>query len=252
MDMNVYQLERNFADLWLVENKLTNTEFIFAFHGISTAGWETGSHLHVSTRPTSENGWSDVFAEERFYNVFPEGPRKDASFHTIFDDGSHWQDVNPKQPFIAKYRDGGPNAVGPNGELLSDDGDGFFVVSRYAEILLIYAEAANMAENGPSSQALEAINKVRRRAMGLDPDTPDPGVDLPAGMSQASFDKAVLDERNWELAFENNRWFDLVRKKMVVEVNKELYPYVDEHNQLLPKPELQVTLTEGLKQNDGY
>ena len=59
--------------------------------------------------------------------------------------------------------------------------------------------------------------------------------DLPLGMSQNDFDKAVLDERNWELAFEGNRWHDLVRRKMVVEVNQDEHPNVSETNRLLPQ-----------------
>jgi len=122
-------------------------------------------------------------------------------------------------------------------------------MSRYAEVLLTYAEAANMAEGSPSPAALDAINQVRRRASGnnrvLYPD-------LTAGTSQQAFDAAVIAERAWELAFENKRWFDLVRKEKVVEVNKALYPSVSAKNMLLPKPQKEVNMIKGLKQNAGY
>ncbi|MEO7983940.1 MAG: RagB/SusD family nutrient uptake outer membrane protein, partial [Bacteroidota bacterium] len=63
----------------------------------------------------------------------------------------------------------------------------------------------------------------------------------------------VLAERNWELAFELYRWFDLVRRQMVVSVNQTLYPKVDAHNMLLPKPSAEVQLLNGLlNQNNGY
>lgn len=123
---------------------------------------------------------------------------------------------------------------------------------RYADVLLIYAEAANQAEGSPSADALEAINKVRRRANGKDPNTPDAGSDLAPGISKDDFDKAVLDERNWELAFENNRWFDLVRRDKVVEVMGAWYPGVTEDRMLLPKPIKEITLVKGLTQNKGY
>ena len=251
IDLGVYQLENDFRDLWLTANKTTNSEFIFTLHGSPTRSWLEASHLHVATRPSVEKGWANTYSEARFYNAFPEGPRKDVSFHTEFNDGTNWQDVAPNQPFIAKYRDAGPEAATFESDAIANDGEGFFVLLRYADVLLMYAEAANMAESGPSPEALEAINKVRRRAMGLDPNTPDAGVDLVA-MSQSDFDDAVIAERNWELAFENNRWFDLVRKKMVVEVNQAVFPNVSEHNRLFPKPALQVDLTEGLEQNPGY
>ena len=71
-------------------------------------------------------------------------------------------------------------------------------------------------------------------------------------MSKQAFDDAVIAERNWELAFECKRWFDLVRKEKVVSANIDLYPYVDAHNMLLPKPQIEVDLIPGLKQNPGY
>ena len=48
-----------------------------------------------------------------------------------------------------------------------------------------------------------------------------------------------------------NRWFDLVRKKMVVEVNKDVHPNVTENNRLLPKPSAQL-IPGILEQNNGY
>ena len=228
-----YKLEDNFADLWTQEKKLTNTEFIFTFYGSIEQGGDYGSHMHQATRHwgNGEGGWGDYFSEERFFNIFPDSPRKDASFTSVFADGKTFTEANV-QPYIAKYRDAGKTG--------SDYGEGFRPILRYADVLLIYAEAANMAESGPSSEALEAINKVRRRAHNLNPDTYSTAVDLPTGMSQSEFDKAVLDERNWELAFEGNRWHDLVRRKMVVEVNKSEHPNATEKNRLLPKPAAQL------------
>jgi len=250
MDGGQYSLEANFADLWKVSNKLTNREFIFMFNGVSTASYVEGSHLHVASRPGEEGGWDDMMSEARFFNAFPAGPRKDATFHTVFTDAARttWQKSNVGQPYMAKYRDAGAAATA-NGPVASNDGDGFFVMSRYAEVLLIYAEAANMAEGSPSAAALAAINQVRRRASGgnqaLYPD-------LTTGLSQSAFDAAVLAERAWELAFENKRWFDLVRKEQVVAVNKALYPNVSAKNQLIPKPQKEVDMIQGLKQNPGY
>ena len=246
-----YNLEPDFAGLWLADNKLTNSEFIFALHGVSGKGWEVGSHQHVASRPSVEGGWGDWFSEARFYNAFPDGYRKDVSFHTTFENGQSWEEVNPKEPFVAKYRDAGSNAAGMTGSVKSNDGDGFTVLLRYADVLLIFAEASNKADGSPSNEAIEALNKVRRRANNLDVNTPDTSVDWPT-VGPADFDDAVIAERAWELAFEGKRWFDLVRREMVVEVNKDVHPNVKETNRLLPKPALEVTLTEGLEQNTGY
>ncbi len=231
-----YDLEPNFADLWTQDKKLTTPEFIFTFYGSFEEDGAFGSHMHQATRHWGngeEKGWGDYFSEERFLNVFPDGPRKDASFTTVFPDGTSWFDAGV-QPHIAKYRDAG--------QVGRDWGEGFRPILRYSDVLLVYAEAANMAEGGPSQAAYDAVNAVRQRA-GL--------ADLPLGMSQSDFDKAVLDERNWELAFEGNRWHDLVRKKMVVEVNQDEHPNVSETNRLLPKPGAQL-IPGILDQNPGY
>lgn len=242
--MGMYSLEPDFSDLWKEENKLTNNEFIFAFYGSIASGGVSGSHMHTASRHwgNGEGGWGDFFSEDRFFNAFPDSPRKESTFTSVFADGTSWEDAGV-QPHMAKYRDAG-ETVGANGE-------GFNVLLRYADVLLIYAEAANMAEGNPSEAALDAVNQVRRRSQGFDPNTPNTNIDLPSGMSQLDFDKAVLDERNWELAFELNRWFDLVRRKMVVEVNQGVHSGVTENNRLLPKPSAQL-IPGILEQNPGY
>ena len=250
MDMHIYSLMPNFGDLWLVANKLKNPEFIFFLNGIGSNG-ATAAHFHESQRPGEEGGWNDIMTEARFFNAFPAGPRKDYSFWTTFADAKHttWQNSAIGQPFIAKYRDAGSGGSRDQGNVSSYNGDGFFPISRYAEILLIYAEAANMAEGGPSAAALDAINQVRRRAGGNDQAVYP---DLTSGMTKEAFDAAVISEREWELAFECKRWFDLVRKEQVVSANVALYPNVTVNNQLLPKPSTEVALIPGLKQNSGY
>lgn len=244
MDMGVYQLEPNFSDLWLVKNKLSNKEFIFSLQGISTGGWIPGSHFHVATRPWDggEGGWGDLCTDKRFFAMFPEGPRKKASFHTVLLDGTTWEKSSLGQPYIAKYRDGGA-PCGPNEVCAGNDGDFCAPILRYADVLMIYAEASNMAEGKPSATALSALNQVRKRA-GLDL--------LPTGLSKEVFDKSVLDERNWELAFEHNRWFDLVRRDILVSTLKAWHPDVTETRKLLPKPSTELVLVKGLRQNPGF
>ena len=248
MDAGVFNLESDVADLWKQAKRLTNKEFIFAFHGDIT---NNASTQHVSSRPGADGGWSDWSSEERFFNAFPDSYRKDVSFTSVFSNGQTFVEAGD-HPHAAKYRDGGPqyaaDATGGNA-----NGDASFNVFRYAEVLLIYAEAANMAEGSPSADALEAINMVRRRAEKLPINTPNAGVDIVTGISQSDFDDAVIAERNWELAFEGKRWFDLVRKEMVVEVNLGVHSGVSATDRLHPKPNAQVSVLEGfLDQNEGY
>jgi hypothetical protein len=68
-------------------------------------------------------------------------------------------------------------------------------------VLLIYAEAANEANGGPTPEALEAVNKIRRRNSASE-------VKM---MSQQAFRSFVLEERRRELAQEGDRRWDLLR-----------------------------------------
>jgi hypothetical protein len=72
---------------------------------------------------------------------------------------------------------------------------------RYPDVLLIYAEAANEANGGPTPEALEAVNKIRRRNSASE-------VKM---MSQQAFRSFVLEERRRELAQEGDRRWDLLR-----------------------------------------
>ena len=79
---------------------------------------------------------------------------------------------------------------------------------RYADVLLMYAEAANELDGGPSdAKAVQCLTKVHQRAFT----DGDAAFITAAQASKDDFQKAVLDERKWEFAGENNRWRDLVR-----------------------------------------
>lgn len=104
---------------------------------------------------------------------------------------------------LGKYRDPGSVEETASG----NDWPAF----RYADALLIYAEADNSANGAPSAAAYEAVNQIRRRAYGLDVNTPDASVDLQPGLSAAAFDELVFQERGYEFLGEGKRWFDLVR-----------------------------------------
>lgn len=90
--------------------------------------------------------------------------------------------------------------------------DGFFKLFRYAELLLNYAEAANEASinNIAPNDAVDAINEVRNRA-GM------PSV--PYGISQDEFRAKVRNERRVEFAFEEHRFFDVRRWKILSETD---------------------------------
>lgn len=138
-----------------------------------------------------------------------------------------------------------------------------FPITRYADILLMHAEAIWRVAGSPVStsdaQALTAINQVRRRGFGLPINTPNASVDV-----TSVSEKILLDERKRELCFEGHRWHDLVRFGKLLEAVKSInYNYVAElprpdlniknHHILLPIPQTQIDVSEEqLIQNPGY
>lgn len=88
----------------------------------------------------------------------------------------------------------------------------------------MYAEAVWRAHGAPTAEALECVNRVRRRGFGVDIRTPDPAVDLPMSGGEA-FGEALLAERSFELCFEGQRWYDLVRFGKLEEGVKKLAKY---------------------------
>lgn len=124
---------------------------------------------------------------------------------------------------------------------------------RYADILLLYAEAANEAEGTPSVMAYDCVNQIRNRA-GLQP---------LAGLSQSKFREAVWTERYHELAYENKIWFDMARTRKVLNLenggfddyvgHKFTYgPSLGEKELLFPIPTSELNNNGKLDQNAGY
>ncbi|MEQ6121227.1 RagB/SusD family nutrient uptake outer membrane protein [Reichenbachiella sp. MALMAid0571] len=147
--------------------------------------------------------------------------------------------------------------------LILNDGNRNTKILRFADILLIYAEALNEANSGPTTAAFDAIDEVRNRA-GL--------IDLSTTLSQNDFREAVYLERRLELFAENIRWFDLVRQGRYISTMESFsntlqdYPNpatastmvieknVQSHFNLLPIPKSQLDILELEEdiQNPGY
>ncbi|MET3112302.1 hypothetical protein AAKU52_000013 [Pedobacter sp. CG_S7] len=123
---------------------------------------------------------------------------------------------------------------------------------RYAQVLLDFAEASNEA-NGPTSEAYNAVNKIRSRAA-----LPDL-----AGLSKAQLREAIWRERFYELSFENKTWFDMVRIRKGFNVATKQFdnyvgykfsygPIVSERELLFPIPTSEVRNNKNITQNPGY
>ena len=114
-------------------------------------------------------------------------------------------------------------------------------VIRYADVLLMYAEALN--ENGKTAEALVQLNKIRTRA----------GVPTYSGLTQSETREKIYLERRLELAFEGQRWFDLLRTGQALTV---MQPYgMKPHMTVFPIPISQIQLINDnnlFPQNPGY
>ena len=130
------------------------------------------------------------------------------------------------------------------------DSDNNWIVLRYADVLLMYAEALNeqgYVANGP---AFTYLNQVRSRA-GLAAKTSTNANAALQVADQAAFRLAVEQERRVELAFEGHRWFDLVRTGRAVTVLGALG--MQPHHVLFPIPQTQIDINPSLiSQNQGY
>jgi hypothetical protein len=114
-------------------------------------------------------------------------------------------------------------------------------IMRYAEVLLVYAEAA-----GPAL-GKTYIDQVRNRA-GLDP--------LPAGMTDDQFLEAIYKERRHEFAFEMHRWYDLLRHPnpnyFIDVMRAHGKTNIQPKHRYMPIPQAERDKNSNLTQNEGY
>lgn len=121
---------------------------------------------------------------------------------------------NVNQPYIAKYTRLRGATPGAEGRASSQN----YLMMRYAEVLLIAAEALNEIPSGNAAEKEGYVNLVRTRARMGGVANGNTASLFPAnvtsGLSQDAFRTMVLEERRIELAFEQKRWYDIVRRKM--------------------------------------
>jgi hypothetical protein len=127
---------------------------------------------------------------------------------------------------------------------------------RYSEVLLMYAEAAAHAAGGPTSDAVEALNKVHRRAYGQDQNTPSPFDINIADYDENSFVDKVIEERGYEFIFEGKRWFTLKRTgKAAALILANRGKQIAEKHYLFPIPLSELNFNDAINQEDqnpGY
>ncbi|GAA4457033.1 RagB/SusD family nutrient uptake outer membrane protein [Nibrella saemangeumensis] len=195
----------------------------FAPRGIPTSIIATGGGLGFN-KPTAD-----------IERAFETGDlRKEISMATGYT-GSNGSFV--AAPYVRKWIPSTPITV-------AGDTDNNFMVLRYADVLLMYAEVLN--ETGKSAEALTYLNQIRQRA----------GLAALTELAQPALRLAIEKERRVELAFENHRWFDLLRTGRAVEVMRAAFPQFEGRvgKQLLyPIPQTQIDINPTvIKQNPGY
>lgn len=219
-----YQLLPNVADVYSVANK-NNAELLFAVkfrkggllgegHG-SWYGTNIGDNIEPSLRAAYSPGDKrlPLTVQVRVPSSVNSVPRK------FYDELS------------------GTNDVGND-----------FPVLRFADVLLLYAEALNEVGYQAAGEAFTALNRVRTRA-GVSVYT---AADL---ATKEAFRTAVIKERRLELALENDRWFDLIRTGTAVDAIKATNITMPAYRVYYPIPQSEIDVYNNkttFPQNEGY
>ena len=208
-------------------------------------GYGEGSNYANNFAP--ENSGTNVVAvggtggnnipEMDIYNAYEEGDlRRDFSMSLGYYDNrknNEWVESR----YVCKFMDV---------PYQNNDASNNYPVIRYADVILMYAEALN--QNGKTAEACKYLNMTRRRGFG-DQTTETSPVDLQT-TDKAQFALMVEQERRVELAFENHRWFDLIRTGRAVEVMRSKGFSLNETNLICPIPQKQIDVNPKLTQND--
>ncbi|MDL2214596.1 RagB/SusD family nutrient uptake outer membrane protein [Dysgonomonas sp. OttesenSCG-928-M03] len=238
-------LTASYPDLWKETLKTQANEHMFAIH--NSVADKMASQYGKSFYPADfypKAGWSDYYANEAFMLKYPEGERKDWNYMTEWAINEtttvNYKDSKDGVPAISKYYDydnGKPGA--------SAQSNGLTPIYRYADVLLMYAEASNLATGTVNATALKCLQEVQNRAKSSI---------ITTTTNSEEFDKAVFAERGWEFLAEFKRWFDLVRREKLAESKPTEWAsslYKANNHYYLPVPSKQIELT-GWSNNPGY
>jgi hypothetical protein len=247
-----YQLLGTFGNLWNTANK-NSLESLFEVQFRKTAEANVGSSYSARYTPylsgaallgfESSSGGYNTPTEQMLTLYGSTDKRKEFSVAASYTATNGQQVTGLTGRHTRKFL-GKPT----NGQGAEDN----WPVLRYADVLLMYAEALNEVSFQGSGAAFEAINAVRSRAgLGNLSSTTNDAALLVS--NQAEFRLAVERERRWELAFEGHRWFDLVRTGRAMTVLQAAGKNIKPHQLLLPIPQEQIDINPGvIKQNEGY
>lgn len=252
-----YTLNPNYSDCFGGEAKNKNTAeslFEIQYFGLTDAGFwsDENQACWLSTYMGPRNsgwvgggyGWNQPTQE--FVEMYEAGDKRKE--HTVlFEggplfDGKQYKSTMSSTGFsVRKFLV--PLSVSPDYNTNSAS----VIVLRYADVLLMKAEALN--EIGYTAEAEEPLYEVRKRA-GL-----NNRADI-EGLSQVEMRDKIRKERRIELAFEGHRWFDMIRWDNGQYALDFLHSIGKVNAQpkhlLLPIPQKEIDANPNLKQNPGY
>lgn len=252
-----YGLHANYGDNW---NTLTETGVEAVFY-IEYKGnpYPTNGEMGLAGPKYSIPGGNvgvagsneaDIPTQELYDQFHPNDTRRDVNIRFKFTNPTTGEVLTSSIPLFGKYWKDGITAA--------NQCDINMHIIRYADALLMYAEALNETDN--QLQALQVLNRVRKRAFKDDSGNFEP-------MSKEAFRTTILNERRLEFPLEGHRWFDLVRtgtfiqrmkehaayEAAIAESNKtEIAANIKEHMILMPIPLSELDLNPELEQNPGW
>lgn len=260
----LHSLEPSYKDLFDINNKNTAESLFEIQYKKGAPGGSTGSPWNNVFAPRFSDKEVVLVGDKSGQNS-PTGTMSDAyeygdpRKYVSMRDGyiSSSSDNWVPERYVCKYYD-----IATSG---NDNGNNWIEL-RLADIYLLYSEAL-LRTKGSAEVALIYLNKIRERARN----TPgDPDIEVPENLltdyslddfnSDQSFLLAIENERRVELAFENHRWFDLVRTGrakdvMIASQKADGYPPFQWDDKMLTYP-IPMTVMQSnpgkIIQNRGY
>lgn len=265
-----YALEADFfANFATVNDFSKENIYVIPYEDVFAPGFTLGQRtLHYGSRNTyqlAQDPWNGYCALEEFYNSFEDGdlrkgsfitgpqfhadgvtPVNDPSYEVGEDPDGEQLNFTPEinQLFPGALRQAGARvgkfefAAGTAVDLSND-----FPIFRYADVLLMKAEALWRLDNG-STEALELVNIVRARSSDATQANPL------APLTSLSADD-LLAERGREMFAEGHRRQDLIRFDRFNDAWWEK-PASDKTKNVFPVPSAQLDANPNLEQNEGY
>jgi hypothetical protein len=260
INSNRFQLMDDFADNWLRDVSDNNQESIWQIQYVGCGPGNTGNALQAFFAPWGQDitGNTDGWGSQ-----IPTAPSIDNPTTTIIDafsddDLRRYHSImtpGDSYPMINSVTGGYsyPPAGASRGQsnikkyVIGSGADVCFMSTpqnqhaiRYADVLLTLVEASCKMNGGISvtPDVLEAFNAVRERA----------GLETVGNVTI----EMLYQERRVEFAFENHRWFDLLRSGNVKEIMQVHGKQFQDHNVLFPIPEAEMSINPNLTQNPGY